>query len=230
MFTHIAIFKVTMQTVLLETSDKVELVGDYYEGSGDRGALLLHMMPVTRESWREFAQKLIEKKLHVLAIDLRGHGGSSGGPDGYKNFSDKEHQASIHDVEAGVRFLKEKGIRVDKLVIIGASIGANLALWYMADNPGVKQVVLLSPGLNYKGIETKPFIRQLKDDQHVFFASSEDDVRSGGNNVDMNRTLHSLVPEGVDKKLMVYKTAGHGTDMFGREEPDLETEILGWIR
>lgn len=219
-----------MEKVSLKTSDGVEIVGDYYTGSGDKGALLLHMMPANRESWWGFALKLQERGFHVLAIDLRGHGESAGGPEGYKNFTDEEHQASVRDVKSGVQFLKNKGVIDEELIIIGASIGANLALWYALDHTEIKRIVLLSPGLNYKGIETEPLVKKLRSNQRVFFASSEDDVRSGGNNADMNRTLHSLVPEGVDEKLIVYKAAGHGTDMFGKEKPDLESEILGWVR
>ncbi|MCP6720223.1 MAG: alpha/beta fold hydrolase [Patescibacteria group bacterium] len=219
-----------MEKVSLKTSDGVEIIGDYYTGLGSRGVLLLHMMPTTRVSWRGFAPKLVEHGYHALAIDLRGHGESANGPENYKSFSDKEHQASIHDVESGVQFLKEKGTVDGELVIVGASIGANLALWYASDHTEIKQIVLLSPGLNYKGIETKPLIRRLEVGQGVFFASSEDDERSNGINADMNRELHKLIPQGVEKKLVIYQAVGHGTDMFGKEKPDLESEILEWIK
>lgn len=219
-----------MGKVSLKTSDGIEIIGDYYTGSGSKGALFLHMMPATRVSWRGFAPRLQERGYHALAIDLRGHGESAGGPEGYKNFTDEEHQASVRDVRSGVQFLKNKGVIDEELIIVGASIGANLALWYASDHTEIKQIILLSPGLNYKDIETKPLIRRLKVGQRVFFVSSEDDERSYGNNAGMNRELHELVPQGVEKKLVIYQTAGHGTDMFGKEKPDLESEILEWIK
>ncbi|MBI1974947.1 MAG: alpha/beta fold hydrolase [Parcubacteria group bacterium] len=225
----------TMEKVVLTTKDSVRIVGDFYSSkflnpTWGRGALLLHMMPATRESWRDFVPQLVGKGYQVLAIDLRGHGESDGGPDGYRKFADTDHQKSIFDVEAGVEFLVGKGVKSEDLVVIGASIGANLALWYVADHSEVKQAVLLSPGLNYRGIETTSLVRKLRQGTRVFFVTSEDDIRSGGNNADMNRTLYDLVPDGVDTKLVVYKVTGHGTDMLrGKEKPDLATEILAWL-
>jgi len=234
-----------MEKVILQTSDNVTIVGDYYPSKEEkgftpslsRGVLLLHMMPVNRDSWHEFAPRLMDKGYHVLAIDLRGHGESGGpalepakaGPDGYKDFSDEEHQGSIHDVEAGAKFLEEKGVAPGGLILIGASIGANLALWYLAEYSQVGGAILLSPGLNYRGIITDSLVRKLRAGQRVLFVASEDDERSGGNNAVVNQALHGFVPEGVEKKLIIYKKAGHGTDMFGKGEPDLGGEILSWI-
>lgn len=219
-----------MEQVSLSASDGVAIAGDYYRRDAKRGIVLLHMMPATKESWREFARKLNGRGWDVLAIDLRGHGASSGGPEGYLAFSDQDHQKSILDVDAGVVFLESKGIPREEIAIIGASIGANLALWYASDHPEIRQVVLLSPGLDYRGITTEALARKLQPGQRVFFATSRDDIRSGGNNAQMNQRLYELVPEGVEKNLIVYDAAGHGTDMFGKEKPDLAEEILHWLK
>lgn len=219
---------IVAEKITLKTSDNTDIAADYYASSEDsaKGALLVHMMPATRDSWRGFAPKLQERGYHVLAIDLRGHGDSTGGPNGYRSFADKDHQKSIVDVAAGVQFLKQKGVQESQLVLIGASIGANLSLWYAGDHPDIKQIVLLSPGLNYRGIFTEPFVKKLQNDQRTFFISSRDD----GDNVQMNEILYGLIPARADKKLLVYQKAGHGTDMFGKEQPDLETEILSWLK
>lgn len=215
-----------MEEVTLRTTDGVQIAADYYRGSGSRGILLIHMMPATKDSWRDFASKLQQRGWDVLAIDLRGHGKSQGGPKGYLAFSDAEHQKSILDVEAGIAFLETKGIPKSAIVIAGASIGANLALWYAADHPEIRQVVLLSAGLNYRGIATEPLVAKLQPGQRVFFATSKDD----GDNATMNQTLYELVPPGVEKHLITYTAAGHGTNMFGKEEPDLAEAILQWLR
>lgn len=219
----------SMESVIIATKDGLSIAGDYYPSQGIRGALLIHMMPETKESWRVFAGELAKEGIHALAIDLRGHGKSSGGPDGFQRFTDQEHQKSILDIEAGVAFLKEKGIPIGEGVLIGASIGANLALWYATEHSEIAQIVLLSAGLNYRGIETQPLVQKLQKDQRVFFVSSEDDVRSGGNNADMNRVLYDAVPAGTVKKIFIYQSAGHGTDMFGKEQPDLGREIVQWV-
>lgn len=227
-----------MEKVILKTNDGVDIAADYYYAKPSRrGALLLHMMPADRKSWWDFALRLEDAGYRVLAIDLRGHGESSGppggeasGPDGYKKFSDEEHQKSTLDVEAGVLFLEEEGVEREHTVLVGASIGANLALWYAAEHPEIKRLALLSPGLNYRGIEAEPLARKLHEGQGALFVTSLDDVRSGGSNTEMNQILYNLVPHHARKKLIIYKAAGHGTDMFGKEEPDLAGEILEWIQ
>lgn len=228
------LYNISMETIRLVTSDNITLSANYWNGSGTKGTVLLHMMPTTKESWMQFAEMLFKKGFHVIAVDLRGHGASDGGPDGYRLFDDAEHQASVNDVEAAVEFLHSQNAKAISLV--GASIGANLALWYGAEHHEIQSLVLLSPG-NYRGIDTAPLVLKLSPNQLVFFASSEDDVRSAGNNAEFNRILYESVPESVQKKLIVYKNAGHGTDMLrlaeigglGKENPDLAKEIIEWI-
>jgi len=217
-----------MERVNLETTDGVRIVGVYQAGASPKGVLLLHMMPATKESWGAFVHALNERGYHTLAIDLRGHGESDGGPDGYQEFDDARHRSSIHDVEAGAQFLAERGVAADRFVLIGASIGANLAIEYLAAHPEVRQAVALSAGLNYHGVSAEHAIQMLRAGQRVFLVSAEDDRVAG--NAEMNRRLAELVLEGVEKKLLIYTSAGHGTDMFGKEAPDLATEIVAWLR
>ncbi len=214
-----------MNHITLTTEDNVRISADYYPASGSQGALLLHMMPATKESWRGFAAKLQRLGVKVLAIDLRGHGQSEGGPDGFRSFSDVQHQESIADVAAGARYLAEQGVAEKNLSVIGASIGANLALWYGAMHPAVSRIVLLSPGLNYRGIETLPLAGKLQASQRVFIAASRDD----DGNADMARQIFEALPENTANRLVIYRAAGHGTSMFGKEKPDLEEEILDWL-
>lgn len=215
-----------MEKTFLTTGDGIKIAGEYFDSASAKGVLLLHMMPATKESWGDLPLKLQERGFKVLAIDLRGHGESQGGPDGYKNFSDAEHQKSIQDVKEAADFLKERGVEPENLVLVGASIGANLALEYLGEHPDAGQGILLSAGLDYRGVKTGQYAEKLVSGQRVFLVSSEDD----NGNVADNRALFDAVSADVDKKLLIYKNAGHGTNMFGKEEPDLEREILEWLR
>lgn len=213
-----------MERVELKTKDNVAIAGDYYspkETSG-RGLLLLHMMPADRASWRVFAGKMQARNFHVLAIDLRGHGGSQGGPDGYKNFSDNGHQASRRDVEAGAELLRSKG--AGEIYLGGASIGANLALQYIAEYAAAKAAFLLSPGIDYRGVKTKPAAQALREGQAVYYAASKDDSYSA----ETVRKLFALTPSGAVKELKIFDAAGHGTAIFEREPEFMET-IAIWL-
>lgn len=219
----------TRERVMLPTADGKSIAGDYFQGKKPMGVIFLHAMPSTKEAWRDVCAAVQAMGYHALAIDFRGHGESTGGPDGFKNFSDTEHQASILDIDAAAEFLAKKNVPLGGTWLAGASLGANLALMYTVAHRETQGAVLLSPGLSYRGVQAGPLIRELWQGQKVLIASSEDDDRSGGNNADGARVLIEAVPAGCEKKLILYKFSGHGTDMLGREEPDLQTEIINWI-
>ena len=118
--------------MFLKTSDGIKIAYDLYDVADPKGYIILApMMPATKESWRDFANFTQKQGYSSIAIDLRGHGQSEGGPNGYENFSDNDHQKSIRDIEAAVEFLKNKGARPDRIILVGASIGANLSLKYL---------------------------------------------------------------------------------------------------
>jgi len=210
------------ETIRLRAADGVEIVGDYYPAWGTRGVLLLHMMPADRKSWQELAVKLQQAGFHALAIDLRGHGESRGGPLGYKQFSDVEHQASRLDVEAGAAFLREKGVL--DLSLVGASIGANLALEYLVNHLEARAAVLLSPGLDYRGLAIGPFMEKLGPAQTTMLVASEDDIYSFD-------TVQLLARQAVLSKrrmVKIFKGGGHGTAIFERY-PEFVDEVVTWV-
>lgn len=223
------ISKTMKETVKFKTNDGVEIVGDYYNSAGNKKALLLlHMMPATKESYEKFAQNALKNGFNSLAIDLRGHGDSTVQNDkilNYTKFSDTQHQKSILDVSSAVDFLNQKGFSKENVYIVGASIGANLALEYLTQNHEVKKAVLLSSGLDYRGIKTDKFIKNLVADQGLFFVISEEDVYS----FDSVNKLLELVPKGVNIKEKIYQYAGHGTDILisVKESSDL---IIDWLK
>lgn len=210
------------ETVRFKTKDNVDIVGDYYYANSFRGVLLLHMMPADKKSWAMFAEKLVSAGFQALAIDLRGHGESQGGPDGYKKFDDASHQASIHDVQAGAEFLRAHG--VTDFSLCGASIGANLSLQYLSEHPEAMSAVLLSPGIDYRGVKTDVCAARLKEPQRVYFVASDED-RYSYESVD---ALVKNLPRAVVHEAKFYKNAGHGTAIFERQ-PELVDELVRWI-
>lgn len=211
--------KSNMEKVSFLTSDNVLILGNYWGSDSDKAILLLHMMPATKESWNSIAPDLNEKGYKVLAIDLRGHGESN--KKGYeildyRKFSNEEHAKSIEDVKAAIEFLKQRGAK--EFGIIGASIGANLALVYGADEKEVKIAVLLSPGLDYRGIKTE--LPAEKFDRPLLIIASEEDSYSA-------QSSRILDQKAKNSELKILQNRGHGTNMFS--EPGLKEEILEWV-
>lgn len=212
--------------IRLKTSDGVNITGDHYKGpAGSPGVVLLHMMPADRKSWAGLAGRLNENGFGALAIDLRGHGESDGGPDGYRQYGDIEHQKSIEDVRVAVEFQIKEGH--PKIFLAGASIGANLSLQYLAQSDRVSAAVLLSAGLNYRGVETLPLVRKVRAEQGVFFIASKDDkIRPEGADK-MAQILYES--SGGVKEIKIFDTGGHGTDLFAKH-PELMDEIINWLK
>ncbi len=203
-----------------KSKDGVDIVGDHYEPekASSKGVVLVHMMPATRKSWAEFASKLQAADHHVLAIDLRGHGDSGGGD--YRNFSDKEHQASILDLEAAADFFIEK--KITQIGFAGASIGANLSLQYLAEKPETKVAILLSPGIDYRGIEIQPLAEKIAEKNKILFVGAEDDSGTmGGSCEELSKAL------GNPPKIC-YERGGHGTNLF-QSHPDLMGKIIEFL-
>lgn len=216
-----------LEKIYLKTSDGINIVGDFYPAAEKNApaVILLHMMPETKECWKNFAEKLNQKGFHALAIDLRGHGESSGGPNGFTKFSDKQHQASIKDVEAAADFFLVQGLPLERIFLIGASIGANLALRFQSEHPEIKASVLLSPGLNYRGVETEPAVAEVKESQAVFLAAGG---KGDEYSTETAKKLTNMLKSN-NKELKIFENAGHGTDIF-KNNPSLEDEIILWIQ
>ncbi|HEY6585794.1 MAG TPA: alpha/beta fold hydrolase [Candidatus Methanoperedens sp.] len=214
-----------MEEITFITEDGVKISGNYFKPKKEHAPvfLLLHMMPSTKESWNEFAARLQEKGFAVLAIDLRGHGSSTdknGSKLDYKEFKDHEHRESMKDIAAAKEFLKgQTNVDISRMAIAGASIGANLALWQASIDKDVSLLVLLSPGLNYRGIQAAQLAPQYSGP--VYILASVGDT----NAAQSSRELFEIFPG--DKELKIIQGNSHGTNMF-IQEPDLIDKLLEW--
>lgn len=217
-----------MTPVTLTTDDGVRIAGAICEaGDRKRWALLLHMMPATKESYVPLMNALDTRGVSSLAIDFRGHGQSTITTDGrtldYTTFSHEEHQAKIKDVEAAVALLeKTYGVDTRQIAFVGASIGANLAIQYAAAHADVPGVVALSPGLNYRDIATMPLVQSLTRDRHLFLVGSADDEISGP-------AVEKLFERSLAQTdIKQFSDAGHGTRMFETYPAFLE-QVADWV-
>ena len=214
------------ERITLTTDDEVEIAGTFENPAQATGAVLcLHMMPTDRTGWSAFQWALSERHIASLAIDLRGHGESTNrGQLDFRTFEDRDHQASRLDVQVAIAWLVAKGFSRDHIAIIGASIGANLALQALSEDEELRAGALLSPGENYRGILTLPAVAKLRDPQALLVISSSDDQESYG--------ASQKIVEGAnirDKEMILLENAGHGTRMFDRQE-DLLSLVVEWLR
>ena len=212
-----------MEHVNITTEDGVELHGLYRSAENARAAvLLLHMMPSTKESWDAFADGLEKIGLSSLAIDERGHGESvmkNGEKIDYRDMDDQTEKK--RDVEASVAWLAKKtGLPFSKIAVVGASIGANLAIRYAYDHPECPAAVSLSPGLDYRGVRTPDAVEGMAEGLPVFIAVSSEDSASAA-------SVHELesLETAANVETVILEGAGHGTTMFEHDHAFMDASI-----
>lgn len=204
-------------------------MGDWSPASTTVGvAILLHMMSVDRRSWMAFQQVLSKHGVASLAIDMRGHGESvntdTGAKLDYKQFDDDQHMQTLNDVQAALDWLVKKQYSKDRVILVGASIGANLSLLMLRQSPELVGAVLLSPG-DYRGIKGADEALYVKPSHCLWVAASD------GDDPESFQVAEQLVEKAAaERKVFVpYKNSGHGIHLF-TADPKLMESVAGWIK
>jgi alpha-beta hydrolase superfamily lysophospholipase len=199
--------------VQVPSMDGVALVGDVW-GRGERGVLLIHDEARNRADWGTLGTKLAMSGYHVLAIDLRGHGASPS-----KDPLGADWSVMVADVEGGVSWLAAHGAK--EIHVVGARLGANLALQAAGSNPAISDLVLLSPALNVQGVKISSAIAPYGE-RPLFLVTSGADALS-------LRAAQWLEAEAKGpKRLERLDQASSGARML-HEAPELESLIVSWI-
>ncbi len=205
-----------VKPVEITTADSVTLTGTFYvsPNTGSPAVAMLHMVGGQRGDWDTLARQLQAAGYNVLTLDLRGHGGSQG---------QREWSKMSQDAAAAYTWLASRPeVNANRIGFIGASIGANLSLNLAAGQPGVKTLVLLSPGLDFEGIKTEGPLQAYGPRPVLLIASAEDKESA-----DAVATLDKLA---LGKHtLKIYDGQGHGTRMLGRQN-GIEELILDWLK
>jgi alpha-beta hydrolase superfamily lysophospholipase len=188
------------------------------------GLVLVHMMGSDRHAWAPLARRAQQAGYLCAAFDVRGHGESvtrSGEKISYRNFSTQEWLGALNDIEAARQVLLENGADPDNLALVGASLGANLALHYAVDHPDIAALVLVAPGLDYKGIKTETAITAFGERPSLLL-TSEGDSYSASSCTALKRAASGLC------ELREYPGATHGTALFDASASALEQVFL-WL-
>jgi pimeloyl-ACP methyl ester carboxylesterase len=122
-----------VRAVEIIASGRVTLRGEAW-GAGDDWLVLLHDVGADLDAWRPLAGLAGERGLSMLALDLRGHGGSEGTWD---------ERATELDVEAAAAFARVEGARTMCIAAAGISALASLRATPRVDPDAL---ALFSPG------------------------------------------------------------------------------------
>lgn len=218
-----------------EAPDGMTLVGELHLPPGNpEGAtvqkapllVLLHRRSGDRGDWKGLIPRLVKAGYAVFAIDLRGHGESilrHGAKVSFRGFSHKEYAKMPGDLGLMLQAPAPFQDRVDleKVGVIGASIGANVALVAAAQHRQIKALVLLSPGLDYWRIRTEEAMLDYGE-RPVLILCGEADVYAASS----SRLLFALAKG--PRNLTLFPTSAHGTNLL-RATPGVEGHLLEWL-
>ncbi|HZX20661.1 MAG TPA: alpha/beta fold hydrolase [archaeon] len=210
---------IQVEKVTFTTEDGFKISGNFSKKEKD-AVLMMHILNSNKSAYDHFAQKLNDANYTTLAIDLRGHGESldqNGVKRRWDSFSDQDFRDMVIDAFAAKRFLEQNGFKLK--YVVGASIGANTALNFSAEEPSIKKIVLLSPGLEYKGITTQDSAKITG--AEVLIVASDEDAYSFGS----SKNLDTLI---ANSEFIGLRNAGHGTMMLSGNQ--LEKQIIEWFK
>ena len=208
------------QRVSFRTADGVTIAATWFEPSfrPAPAVILVHMLGRSRGDWEDAASRLAGAGIGALALDLRGHGDSSGGAEGGAN-----HSALVRDIEAARRYLATRSeVQQSRIGLAGASMGANLAALQAGADAGVASLALLSPSLDYRGLRIEAAVRKYGSRPILLVVSDEDAYA--------RRTAEDLKKAGGGiREVLMLSGAGHGTTMLGRD-PNLVPALVAWFQ
>ena len=201
-------------TVTLTTADATTIAAQTW-GEGDKGVVLVHGKDESAETWAYFADRLATRGFHVIAIDLRGHGASSGAAD----LSADSWPAMVADVDAATLWLKEQG--ASSVHLIGAEVGANLVVVSASDDPNVTDIALLSAGMNLEGVPSPSALEAYGERPALIVTSAGDSYGARSASVLESKAQGRVYVEMLDGD-------AKGTRLLTRD-PQLEGKLVAWL-
>lgn len=203
-------------------ADGLVLEGDLYRPAtipeeGAPALLLMHQYRSSRRGYTAAIPEFVAAGYVVLVIDLRGHGATGGSTD---------WDAARTDTQAWLTWLREQeGVRDNAIAIIGASIGANMALIGCADDPQCVTAIALSPGLDYFGVQPlAAVVEGLADRSALLIAGHRDDPSD-----DAIRTMFAEAKGKVAAEMFAGGTHGTGYFATKRDREATMGLILAWL-
>lgn len=220
------------EPVTITTSDGVILTGLFQAPArpDEPVAILLHGLGSTQGEWTAFAEQLAALGCGYLSYDARGHGGSSQTTSGttisYRSLGPpgpgSEWERMISDLNTAARYLeRRRNIPSSGLVLVGASLGANVALNWAAAHQNIRAALLLSPGLNYAGIDAEKPVSRCAG-LRIAFAAAPTDAYAWFS----SRALYGRIRQNPGA-VFFEGTAGHGVQMF---DGMFEKGLIAWLR
>jgi dienelactone hydrolase len=216
--------------IVLLTKDNIEISGIMQYPSNVEKApfpviILIHQAGSSKQEWKEslIVNKLLDEDFAILMYDIRMHGKS--GKDGEYTGLFNDAERSPLDLLAVIQFLEQdENIDNDRIGILGASIGANLACVAVSSEKfNIKSAVSLSA--KTEAVQNLSGMKDTICPKNVFYIASENE--QDGKRVDWANELFDLTKG--KKKIEIAPGDQHGSYIL-RENEYLDNEIVKWFK
>lgn len=203
-----------VRAITLSATDGTRLIATLYTPtrSPAPAVLLLHVANGSRHDWEPFAERLREAGIASLALDFRGHGASAGR---------RDWERMAGDAASALAFMhREPVIDRERIGVIGASLGANVALALGATEPAVRGVAMVSPGLSMYGYLALSDA-QVYGARPLFMLSAEGDLYSA----ETQYQVAALARGSAQSRIL--PGAAHGTALL--KDAAAAEVLMAWI-
>ncbi|MFN3217584.1 MAG: alpha/beta hydrolase [Acidimicrobiales bacterium] len=192
--------------VRFTTPDGQELAGTMY-GDGPTGVVLAHMRGRDQGTWSDFAADAAAAGHRVLTFDFRGYGQSTGARD----------TELTTDLRAAIALMA--GEDINRIVVIGASMGGTAAVNVAADAE-LAGVVTLSAPANFMGLEAAGVAVDVG--EPLLAIAAEDDAPYADD-------ARAITDAALTPILQILPGASHGTNLFADHDEVLTDLLLEFI-
>lgn len=178
-----------------------------------------------KEKWNPLLQIVMSRNFSVVTYNLREFLDFSRGDRRLDN-NDYDYRPAyfLRDLDKMLVFLDiNYNIKANQLVLIGAGLGANIALKYATGDKNIKSVILISPKKEYKRISTQASIRNYGN-RPIMLVTSMNDKESYDTCLD----YMSYLSRNKDVRLKLYYIDRKPMDFL--QEKIVVEDINDWIK
>ncbi len=204
------------ETITRQSADGIQLVADWHAAdSGAPVVLALHMLNSRRSAYEPLLPDLRAAGYAVLNVDMRGHGDSAG---------ERDWPAAIADVGDWLAWLRAHDRVSDVgVALLGASIGANVAIISCAQQDICRGAVALSPGLDYRGTKPESALAEGLAGRAALLVAAHGDSGSA------NSVRQLFASASADVTARILPGRAHGTRLFDSDYAAASRMLLGWL-
>lgn len=205
------------RTVAFRALDGRTMTGLLLEGDARPApaVVLVPMLGRPKEEWQAVAERLVAAGISALAIDLPG----ASVPPGAAELA-RWHE----DIQAAVTYLTSQpaDVHAGRVGVLGASLGANLAVVAAASDSRIRSIALVSPSLEYRGLRAQAALQEYGSRPALLIASLRDPYAA--------RSVRELAAESPGIRQLRWSDApAHGTVLLARD-PDIVRSIVEWFQ